>query len=188
MAVQYDAFTAGTDLGGMRTKNDIRILVCYILKTLGVPFSRADLCEALGTTALVNFFEVNDALDAVAQAGLVSCQTKDGGELFTLTDAGREVADRLETDLPLHVRSTAVSSAIELLAREKARGGTQARVEKVGDGYRAILSVSDGDTLMMQTVLYAADSLQADSLCEAFLRRPGALYSGIVETLTHNES
>lgn len=184
MAVQYDAFTAGTGLGGMRTKNDIRILICYILKTLGVPFARTALCEALGATSLANFFEVNDALSAVAQAGLALCERQNGDEFFELTDAGREVADRLETDLPLHVRSAAVAAALELLAREKAKGGTEARIEKCEEGYRVILSVKDGETLMMQTVLYAADSLQANSLCESFLRRPEALYAGIIELLT----
>lgn len=187
MPVNYDAFTAGTQLGGMRTKNDIRILVCYILKTLNVPFSRTAFCEALGATALANFFEVNDALAAVSEAGLVSCERREDTDYFTLTEAGREVADRLETDLPRHVRATAVAAALELLAREKARGGTEARIEKLETGYHVILSVKDGETLMMQTVLYAADSLQANSLCEAFLRHPETLYAGIVETLTRTE-
>ncbi len=184
MAVNYDAFTAGTELGGMRIKSDIRILVCYMLKTIDASFPRAAFCEALGTTALANFFEVSDALAAVSDAGLAVCERREDDDYYTLTDAGREVADRLETDIPKHVRSTAVTAAIELLARMKAKGGTEARIEKLPKGYHVVLSVKDGDTLMMQTVLYAADSLQANSLCESFLEHPETLYSGVVEALT----
>ena len=34
MSEVYDAFTEGVAYGGMRTRNDVRILLCYILKSL----------------------------------------------------------------------------------------------------------------------------------------------------------
>lgn len=184
MSQTYDAFTAGTELGGMRTKNDIRILLCYILRCLDVPFSRSDFNEALTSAALANFFEVNDALDALVAAGLASVEKRGAEDCFSLTPAGRETAQTLETDLPAHVRRKAVAYALEILAREKALGGTETRIEKLERGYHVILSVKDGDTLMLQTTLYAADSLQANSLCDAFEKQPGAFYSGVVELLT----
>ena len=184
MPQNYDAFTEGTALGGMRTKNDIRILLCYLLKCLDVPFSKSDLNEALQTTALANFFEINDALSSLTQSGLAAAEERDGDEYYTLTNAGKTVADRLETELPKLVRDTAVSAAMELLSKEKARGGTDVRIEKLPKGYHVYLSVKDGDVLMMQTVLYAADSIQANSICERFLQAPEKLYAGIVEILT----
>ena len=184
MNEQYDAFTGGTVLGGLRTRNDIRVLLCYILKSLGVPFSKTDLNTALQTTGTANFFEVNDALGALCGAGLATADERGEDPLYTLTDAGREVADRLETDLPRSVREKAVAAAMELLARNRARGGTEARVEKLQNGYHVILSVKDGDTLMMRTTLFTADSLQADNICERFQLHPETLYAGIVELLT----
>ncbi len=180
----YDAFTGGTVLGGLRTKNDIRILLCYILRSLDAPISKTDLNTVPVATALANFFEVNDALEALVSAGLASADARDGDVYYTVTPSGREVADRLETELPRGVREKAVSAVIELISREKACRGTEARVEKLDRGYRAVLSVSDGDTLMMQTVLYTADSLQANSICERFQQHPEKLYAGIVDLLT----
>ena len=116
--------------------------------------------------------------------GLVTTREQDGDTVITLTPSGFSVAERLETELPKSVRDTAVCAAMELLARQKARGGTEARIEKLEKGYHVYLSVRDGDVLMMQTVLYAADSLQANSICERFLQQPEKLYSGIVDILT----
>ena len=184
MAETYDAFSGGVTYGGMRTKNDVRVLLCYMLKHLDGPFSRTGINTVLQNTELANFFEVNDALSFLEEAGLVRAEQRDGESYFTLTEAGREVADRLETDLSITVRQQAVSAAAALFAREKARGGADARIERLQKGYHVILSVRDGDTLMMQTVLFAPDSLQANDLCDRFLRDPAGFYSGLVDLIT----
>ena len=41
--MKQDAFSAGVEPGGLWHKNDIRILLCYILASVGAPLSRQDL-------------------------------------------------------------------------------------------------------------------------------------------------
>ena len=184
MTEEYDAFTGGVDFGGMRTKNDVRILLCYILNSLDAPFSKTALNEALQRTSLANFFEINDALSALKDAGLLTVCLQDNDEYYILTPSGKDVAERLETDLPMSVRETAVAAALELFAKDKARAGADVQIEKLPKEYHVKMSVKDGDTLMMQTVLYVSDSLQADKIGENFLLHPEKLYGGIVDTLT----
>ena len=183
MDTQYDAFTEGVALGGMRTKNDVRILLCYILKSLNAPFSKALLNEVLQTTALANFFEVNDALAALNEGGLVELTRQSDDDYYQLTESGRVIAERLETDLPRRVRETAVAAAMELLSRQRVRYGTSAELTRLEQGYHVTLTIRDGDTVMLQTVLYAADSLQANAIAEAFSTDPHRLYSGVIESL-----
>ena len=38
--MKQDAFSAGVEPGGLWHKNDIRILLCYILASVGAPLSR----------------------------------------------------------------------------------------------------------------------------------------------------
>ena len=51
MAVETDAFTGGIAPGGLRTKNDIRILLCYLLSSVGAVsythlfYKNAEHCE-----------------------------------------------------------------------------------------------------------------------------------------------
>lgn len=179
----YDALTGGITIFGMRSKGDIRILLCYILKSLNVPFSRSALSEVLQTTSLANFFEVNDALSVLREDKLIVSETRENEEYFSLSPRGRDVADRLETDLPMVVRKAAVAAAMELLARERAARGANAEIIRLEKGYHVRLTVKDGDTVMMETLLYAADSIQANAIADSFMAAPGDLYSGIIESL-----
>jgi hypothetical protein len=179
----YDALTGGITIFGMRSKGDIRILLCYILKSLNVPFSRSALSEVLQTTSLANFFEVNDALSVLREDKLIVSETRENEEYFSLSPRGRDVADRLETDLPMVVRKAAVAAAMELLARERAACGANAEIIRLEKGYHVRLTVKDGDTVMMETLLYAADSIQANAIADSFMAAPGNLYSGIIESL-----
>ncbi len=47
--MEYDAFTGGVAPGGLRSKSDIRILICYMLKSVNAPLSGDDIipCELL---------------------------------------------------------------------------------------------------------------------------------------------
>ena len=38
--MEFDAFNAGIEPGGLRSKNDIRILICYMLCGAGAPLSK----------------------------------------------------------------------------------------------------------------------------------------------------
>ncbi len=170
-------------MGGMRTKGDIRVLLCYILKSLDAPFSKSGLNEVLQTTSLANFFEVNDALSALLEAGLIVSEKREEDEYFTLTEAGRDIADRLDTDLPKDVRKTAVACAMSLLAKERAARGADAQIIRLEKGYHVQLTVKEQDTVMMQTLLYAADSIQANAIADAFMNDPAGLYGGVINAL-----
>lgn len=169
----------------MRTKSDIKILLCYILKTIDTPITKQQLDLLFQTTELANFFEVGDAVSALAENGLITTAENENGEKsYVITNAGRQAAENLETDISVSTRKQAVSAALEILAREKIKRYTETKIEKLEKGYNVVLSIRDGDTLMMQTVLYAADSMQANLLCDSFAADPSRLYAGIIELLT----
>lgn len=169
----------------MRTKSDIKILLCYILKTIDAPITKQQLDLLFQTTELANFFEVGDAVSALADSSLISVSRNENGEeSYVITPAGRRASENLETDISASTRKKAVSAAMEILAREKTRRYTDAKIEKLEKGYNVVLSIRDGDELMLQTVLYAADSIQANLLCDNFTADPSRLYAGIIELLT----
>ena len=184
MADHFDAFTEGVTLGGLRTKNEIRVLLCYLLGSVSSEISKSGLNEVIQSLQLVNFFETNSALASLAEAGLVSVTEHDGDEYYTLNEAGREYAGRLDTDIPLHIREGVVRAAMAMVAREKLRGTADAAIRKLERGYHVILTIRDKDQVMMQTTLYAADALQAEAVSERFLRAPEKIYAGIVDNLT----
>ena len=90
-----EAFTAGVKPGGLTDDTQIRILLCYLIKTAG-PLTRDTLQGALLQEQLVNYFEFADALAEVQKQGLVTCTD----EQYSITGKGASVASTLAHDLP----------------------------------------------------------------------------------------
>ena len=45
--MEYDSFSEGIELGGLRTKNEIKILIGYLLSRLDTPLTREQLDEVI---------------------------------------------------------------------------------------------------------------------------------------------
>ncbi len=185
MVNEFDALTQDVGVGGVRSKYGIRVLLCYILKNVNSTVSRSAFVEILRTAELVNFFEINPALDALSENGLATLTEKEDDDYFTITPDGMAVAEKLQTDIPLTAREKALSVAFSVVAREKLKGFVDYKIEKIEKGgFYVTLTVTDGDEIMMQTRLFAADYLQAQLVGENFMKDPNRLYSGIIDALT----
>ena len=61
MDLEYDAFDEGIEPGGLRSRNEIKVLVCYLLKSIEQPISKQLINEILQENSLANYFEINQA-------------------------------------------------------------------------------------------------------------------------------
>lgn len=184
MRTEFDALTQGVGIGGIRSKYGVRILLCYILKNVNSAVSRKAFTEILTSTEIVNFFEINPALDALRENGLAVCEEKEDDDYFTITPDGISVAEKLETDISLTAREKALTAAVKVVARERLKGTVDYKIDKSETGYCVTLTVVDNGEIMMQTKLFAADYLQAELVGENFMKNPQKLYSGIIDALT----
>ena len=98
-----DAFTAGVKPGGLTNNTQIRILLCYLVKTAG-PVTRETMEGALLQDQLVNYFEFADALSELLRQKLI----EDSGKGYTVTEKGATVADTLAKN---HINIRALSLA-----------------------------------------------------------------------------
>ena len=185
MANEFDALTQDVAIGGVRSRLGIRVLLCYILKNVKSEVSRTAFGEILRSSELVNFFEINPALDMLYESGLVTRTEKEDDDYFGITDEGISVADKLQTEIPITAREKALSVAFTVVARERLKGSVSYNIEKTENGCYVTLSVCDEDTLMMETKLYSADSMQAQLVGENFMKHPEKLYEGIIDALAH---
>ena len=97
-----EAFTAGVKMGGLTNDTEIRILLCYLIKSVG-PVTREAMEAALLQEELVNYFEFVGALNDLVAQGLAI----EGANGYTITEKGTTVAQTLSEDLPRSVRITA---------------------------------------------------------------------------------
>ncbi|WP_322175851.1 DUF4364 family protein [Acutalibacter caecimuris] len=183
--MERDAFTGGVDPGGLWSKNDIRVLVCYILASVNAPLSEEDICQVVQGRALANYFETADALAALAVSGHIT-----GGPAgWSIAATGREIAADLDTGLPLAVRDKALEAALSLLAMARARRENQVDIAPAEKGVRVTCRVLDGQGLeLMALSLFVPDMAQAQLVRENFYKNPNQLYKLTLSSLTGDMS
>ncbi len=178
--MERNAFTGGVEPGGLWNKNDIRILLCYILQSVDGPLSRDALCQIIGEKALANFFEVGDAIDSLLKQG----NLKEENGLLTVTDTGREIAQSLDATLPLSVRDKALEAALRLMAEARARRENRVEKKKTDRGYQVTFHISGGELDLMTISIYVPDRAQADLVERNFYHDPEQLYRLLLSSLT----
>ncbi|MBR2877122.1 MAG: DUF4364 family protein [Clostridia bacterium] len=184
--VEFDAFAGDIVLGGLRNMLEIKILVCYMLARVKEPMSRKQLCDCLQETGLVNYFDLNEAIDDLLNQKMIQEQTYLEETCLTVTEAGKNNAETLETTLTNTLRERSVNSALRMLARAKAERETKVDIKKTETGYNVTIEIDALGENLLTLSLYAADILQAEQLRENFLNNPSEIYSQILNILTKN--
>lgn len=183
--MEFDAFDAGIELGGLRNRDDIRLLICYLLKSVDAPMTRQMLNEAMQEDGLANYFEVGQAIEELLKTGNITADILDEDEVISVTAKGREAAELLQTSLPRTVREKAVNSAIRLTTRAKIERENKIEVKKEENGgYKITFSLFDRDTELMKLSVYVSDSLQLEQVKQNFINDPVKVYSTIITSLS----
>mgnify|MGYP003299992941 FL=1 len=183
--MQYDAFDAGIELGGLRNRDDIRLLICYLLKSVDAPMTRQMLNESMQEDGLANYFEVGQAIEELLKTGNITADILDDEEVLSVTSKGREAAELLQTSLPKTVREKAINSAIRLVTRAKIERENKIEVQKHDDGgYTITFTLFDRGTELMKLSIYVVDSIQLETVKKNFIDDPVKVYSSIITSLT----
>lgn len=183
--MEFDAFDAGIELGGLRSRDDIRLLICYLLKSIDAPMTRQMLNDSMQEDGLANFFEVGQAIEELLKTGNITTDILQDEEVLIVTERGREAAELLQTSLPRTVREKAVNSAIRLTTRAKVERDNKIEVKKEDDGgYTITFTLFDRGTELMKLSIYVVDSLQLETVKQNFINDPVKVYSSIITSLT----
>ena len=178
-------FDTGVDPGGLRTREEIKLLVCYLLSGVNEKITRSQLSEIAIDNGLANYFEMNQAISELVYNGAVASDFADGEECLSVTDSGRASYEVLEKHLPRSVREKAINAAIKMLTLAKNKRENKVTVEPAeSGGFHVTFTVADPAEELMRLTVYAADEMQVETLKENFYADPVRLYSGIIASLT----
>lgn len=178
--VSREAFTAGVKPGSITTTTQIRILLCYVIRTVAQPLSRAELEQALMEKELVNYFELAAGLSDLENQELV---TVENGR-YRITPKGRSVADLLLTDLPRSVREQAVQAAV--LAQQWARKAAQHQAAVLPDdrGFCVDCHIKQENRDVFRLQVSMPDQATAECARDAFIEKGGELYKVMLAALS----
>lgn len=181
----FNTFDEGIAPGGLRSKHEIKTLICYIYYSVKENLSRDLIIEAIREDELANFFEVSAAFDElVADKNLVESEVDDGVLTYTLSDNGRMIAQQLDSTLAYSVKDKALKCAIKLLADRKTARENFVDIEKTENGFNVKCTVSGGDVDLFSFTLYAPDIDQAEIIKQSFLSYPSTVYKTMLALMT----
>lgn len=179
----YDVFSQGVEPGGLRSKNDIKTLICYLVSRLDTPITKEQLNTIVSEEGLANYFDLNQALSELLQNANVSMEIKGTDEILTITTIGKANAAELENTIPYTVREKAFNAAIRLQTRLRREREHKIEIQRLDEGCNITISISDSDGELLSVRLYTADYEQALAVKEKFLADPVKIYSNIIALL-----
>ena len=182
-ALQFDAFTAGIEDGGLRSSSSIAILACYIIARSEEKLTKKNVVDALVEGKISNYFEITSSISKMIKTDNL-VEGEDG--YLSVTSKCAFNVEMLENDLPITIREKAVELAAKTARLEIYKKENKATVEKDGDKYKVTLHVSDKNCDFMVLSLYFPSKAQAQVVKEKFQTHPGEVYENLINSIFSN--
>ncbi len=176
---EFDAFSQGVELGGLRSRTQIKLLVNFLVANVKEPVSSSIIIEAMQVHGLANYFEVTQAIDDLIENGNLS----EANGMLYITPKGVLSIEELSEELPNSVKETALADTMKLMLLEKRENENTVDIRKSENGYFVTFKVMHKDLPLMELTVYAADFEQAEQLKSNFLNDPAHVYSTVAASL-----
>ncbi len=178
----------GVGKGGLNNKYEIKILICYLLNTINVPFSREQLNYVFQDNNSVNYFIFCDALAELLESKHITSIQENYDEVFTLNELGNETAMKLNQSLPKSLRDNIVTTAMQLLAKTKNEKENEVFINPYKNGFLVKCIIHDIDFDLMSFEVYAPDLLQAEKIKTKLQENPLKIYKGLINLLVEENN
>ena len=177
-----EAFTAGVKPGGLTNTTQIRILLCYVIRTVAQPLSRSELEQAMLEKELINYFELVAGLSDLEQQNLVVLEN----DRYRITEQGRKVADLLLTDLPRSIREQAVQAAVFAQQWARKAAENKATISPVLGGFQLDCYIQELGQTVFHLSLLMPDRATAESARDAFIEKGADFYKIMLAALSNS--
>lgn len=174
------AFSSGIASDGLRSRREIKILVCFILSRFSEPINRHDLIEIIQRDGLANYLETCAAIAALLENGNVMEEEED---MLTVTESGKTVGNSLLTSLPYSVRDKALTAGMQIVARRRSEKENRVELIPTGNGITVKCDIMNAGLVLASASLYVPDARCAELVKERFLEDPESLYRLILVQL-----
>ncbi len=183
--MEFDSVAAGVALGGLVSSAEIKILICYILKTVKEPVNATKLCEILNFEGIANIFEVSDNIESLLKSKHIEC-VNENEKLYTVTKTGADIASTLKTSVPISVRDKACLATLKMLADNRIMQETDISVTRQGEKTYITCAALEGKEPIVSVQLMVSDEAQAVAIKNNFIKNPSKIYSSIIDLFTAN--
>ncbi len=175
------AITAGVRIGGLNDRTEIKILLCYLLAALDQPITQNQLIEVVCGQELVNYFEMQSALQHLLDQKLI----KEDADGYSILPDGKEVAEQLETVVSATVRRYAYTMATNILQYEALKKQNKVEISPVdGGGYNLKCSIEDDNFTIFSINILMPDRKSAEYASEQFILKGQDIFKCVLGVAT----
>ena len=182
--MESDAFNAGVKPGGLRSRTDIRVLICFILDSYKVALPIDRIIEQLHFSGIANYFELTVAVAELEELGTIGAIEEDGQKLYIAVKGARDTAENLKTSIPLSVREHSLEICDKILARRRNERQNRVFTERAEFGVYITCSVMENEMELATVRLLVPDEETAENVKENFLNNPMDVLIRATECLT----
>lgn len=179
------AITAGVRIGGLNDRTEIKILLCYLLAALDQPITQNQLIEVVCGQELVNYFEMQSALQHLLDQKLI----KEDENGFSIMPEGKEIADQLETVVSATVRRYTYTMATNILQYEALKKQNRIEITPVdGGGYNLKCSIEDDNFTIFSMNILMPDKKSAEFAGQQFVLKGQDIFKCVLGVATDTPS
>ena len=188
MTLDTETFDEGIAPGGVRSKSEIKVLICYLYNSVSDKMSKEPILDAIMQDELANYFETSAAFeDLIANGNLKESGKIDNETAYELTENGKTIASQLDTTLAYTVKEKAYLCAVKLLAERKTARENKVEIVKNENGYDVVCKILGGDVILFSFTIYAPDYDQAKIIKTNFLSYPQTVYKTMLALMTKDK-
>ncbi len=182
--MQTDAMNAGVNPGGLKSKIEIRVLICYLLENSSGAVPLEAVKEQLHFGGLANYFETALAISDLSENGTITCTEENGVKLYSATIESNRVSSALGNGLPFSVKEKALALTDSIITRRKNERNNKVDIEKAELGYNVTCRIFEKDHCLASVSLLVPDEQTALDVKGRFLSDPMITLVKATEALT----
>lgn len=174
-------FSAGIALGGLNSREEIRLLLCMLARRLAQPLTAAVAEQVFAQEGLANYFEYHAALQELLACGQLVYAMRDGDMVLTVPEEYVHAAMELAKELPRGARDRAMHAAERLQEQSRRERENLITVYPMEDGgcYMTFRQ-GDSDDMLISVTVYVPDQQEAQRVRAKFLANPEKLFGAVV--------
>lgn len=168
----------------LNDNHSVKVLICYLLKNLGMEITEDELYEISITSGIINYFHFTEALNTLYRTQAIVKNEADGK--LTITNKGIYSVSEFKQYVPRSFRDKILNEALLYFARKKREKEVICSIKENENGYTVEFSLPDGNMELINLRLYAPDLASAEMLKEKISLNHTGLYGKILGFVLEN--
>ncbi len=170
----------------LRTKDDIKIFILYLLDNVGVPLELEDINDMARQDDFVKSIDFMECfMELIDVENIIMYKTEDGNApKYMISEKGSSVVSILKDNLSGYIRARSVKSAMRYLSFKKRGATLESNVEKEGENMRFTGKIKENGSEMFNFSFLLENDYQIQLMKHNFEEDPERVYKAFMSILT----